>query len=256
MSTDPSAALPGRDPDRHASADRAAAVALLAGSLVGLGVMTLHPTGRDAVRAAAAGLPQTRLTAVHVAGLLVQPLLLAGTLAVTRRLRAAPAAGGSAAAGPLAVTAAVYFACASAAALVAATASGLVAPLALRDYAAAGGPARAAMLAALDYTRLLNRSFARLDVLFTGAAVLLWSAAMLAARPRGPRGPRAAAPATAGALPAWPRALAGYGLVLGVALAAGAGSGRLRMDVHGFGLAVVGQGVWLAGVAVCLWRRA
>jgi hypothetical protein len=251
MSTEPSAALPGRDPDRHASADRAAAVALLAGSLVGLGVMTLHPTGRDAVRAAAAGLPQTRLTAVHVAGLLVQPLLLAGTLAVTRRLRAAPAAGGSAAAGPLAVTAAVYFACASAAALVAATASGLVAPLALRDYAAAGGPARAAMLAALDYTRLLNRSFARLDVLFTGAAVLLWSAAMLAARPRGPR-----ASATADALPAWPRALAGYGLVLGVALAAGAGSGRLRMDVHGFGLAVVGQGVWLAGVAVCLWRRA
>ena len=253
MSTDPSVARPRRAPDDHQTADRAAAVALLAGSLVGLGVMTLHPTGRDAVRAAAAGLPQTRLTAVHVAGLLVQPLLLAGTLALTRRLRAAPAAGGSAAAGPLAVTAAVYFACASAAALAAATTSGLIAPLALRDYAAADAPARAAMLAALDYTRMLNRSFARLDVLLTGAAVLLWSAAMLAARPRAPR-PDAAA--TADALPAWPRALAGYGLVLGVALAAGAGSGRLRMDVHGFGLAVVGQGVWLAGVAVCLWRRA
>jgi hypothetical protein len=255
MSTDPTAARPRRAPDDHQTADRAAAVALLAGSLVGLGVMTLHPTGRDAVRAAAAGLPQTRLTGVHVAGLLVQPLLLAGTLALTRRLRAASAAGGSAAAGPLAATAAVYFACASAAALVAATASGLVAPLALGDYAAADAPARTAMLAALDYTRMLNRSFARLDVLLTGAAVLLWSAAMLAARPRAPR-PDASAAVSATALPAWPRALAGYGLALGVALAAGAGSGRLRMDIHGFGLAVVGQGVWLAGVAACLWRRA
>ncbi len=239
MSTAPATeapAVPAADPPRAPRADRAAAAALLAGSLAGLVVMALHPTGRDAVRNAAAGAPNTLLTALHALGLLVQPLLLAGTLALTRRLWVgAPAS----AAGPLAVAAAVYFAFASAAALAAATASGFVAPAVLRGWADADAPGRAAMLAALDYTGRLNRAFARLDVLLTGVAVLLWSAAMLVAR--GPARP-------------WPRALGAYGVLLGAALAAGAATGHLRLGVHGFGLVVLGQGAWMAGAAAHLWR--
>ncbi len=226
-----------------APGDRAAAAALVAGSLAGLVVMAAHPTARDAIRNAEAGAPNTLLVGVHVLGLLVQPLLLAGTLAVTRRLCArppgAPPAAGSSA-GWLAVGANVYFALASVAALAAATASGLVAPGVLRGYAAADAPARAAMLAALDYTGRLNRACARADVLLTGVALLLWSAAMLVDRP--------------GASRPWPRALAGYGVVVGLALVAGAATGRWRLGVHGFGLVVLGQGVWMAGAAAHLWR--
>jgi hypothetical protein len=211
--------------------------------------MGLHPTGRDALRNAEAGAPNSLLGAVHALGLVAQPLLFAGTLALTRRLWArhagvtgtpAGSVGGSAA-GPLAVGATAYFALASVAALAAATASGFVAPGVLRGYAAADAPARAAMLAALDYTGRLNRAFARLDVLLTGVAVLLWSAAMLADRPGGAARP-------------WPRAVAGYGVVLGLVLAAGAATGHLRLGVHGFGLVVLGQGLWMAGVAAHLWR--
>lgn len=244
-------ATPGSTAADPIAGDRAAAAVLLAGSLAGLAIMALHPTGRDAVRNAAAGAPNTRLAVVHTAGILVQPLLLAASLALTRRLRAASrarAGGAAAMADVAAVGATAYFTLASVAAVAAAAASGFVAPHVLRHHAAADAPARATTLAMLDYTGVLNRTFARLDVLFTGAAVLLWSAAMLAHN-RGTPGPSQGSPARP-----WSRTLAGFGLLLGAALAIGAGGGYLRMDIHGFGLVVLGQGAWLAGVAAHLWR--
>lgn len=244
MSTDRTASPipdPRTAPATAPRTDRAAAAALLTGSLAGLAVMGLHPTGRDALRHAAAGVPDTRMVAVHVLGLLVQPLLLAGTLALTRRLWVRRVGVAGSVAGPLAVGATTYFVLASVAALAAATASGFVAPSVLRGYARADEPARTAMLAALDYTGRLNRAFARLDVLLTGVAVVLWSAAMLVDRHQG------------GARP-WSRAVAGYGVLVGLVLAAGAATGHLHLGVHGFGLVVVAQGVWMAGVAAHLWR--
>lgn len=208
------------------TADRGAALALVAGSLAGLVTMALHPTGRDAVRNASAGDHNTLLTAVHALGLLAQPVVLAGVLALTRRLRARR---------EVAVGAYAFFALASVAVVVAAVASGFIAPGVLRGYAEADEPARAAMQSALHYTGLVNQAFARVYVLFSGVAVLLWSWAMLPER-------------------ALPRPLAAYGLVLGGALILGASTGHLRLDVHGFGLVVLGEGAWMVCVAAQLWR--
>lgn len=230
MSTTPAA-----DPFPDRATDRRAALALLAGSFAGLVTMALHPTGHDVMRNAAAGAPNTRASAVHALALLAQPLVLAGTLALTRRLRMRRDG-----AGDVAVGAYVAFALAGVAAVIAAVASGFLAPGVLRGLETADEPTRVAMLHAWHYTGLVNQAFARFYVLLSGVAVLLWSGAMLSHR---------ASPTYE-----WPRALAGYGLLLGVLLTVGAGSGYLRLDVHGFGLVALGQGVWMAGVAAHLWR--
>lgn len=206
--------------------NRSAAAALVAGSLAGLLTMALHPTGRDLVRNASTGASNALVTAVHGMALLAQPLLVAGTLALTLRLRARR---------DLATAAFVCFAFASVAVTIAAAASGFLAPAVLAGLQGADAPARTGMLDALRYTGLLNRAFARIGVLFVGAALLLWSAAMLAGREL-------------------PRALAAYGALAGAAMLGGVASGRLRLDVHGFGAVVLAQSVWMTWAAGALWR--
>jgi hypothetical protein len=93
------------------------------------------------------------------------------------------------------------------------------------------------MLSALRYTGLLNRTFATIYVMLSGVAILLWSGAMLAGREL-------------------TRALGVYGLLLGVVLLLGITTGHLRLDIHGFGLVVLGEGVWMAWAAAQLWRAA
>lgn len=218
------------------STDRTAALALFAGSLAGVVTMALHPTAHEVVRNASASAPNTLATAVHALAVLAQPLELCGTLALTLRLRARR---------DVAVGAYIFFALASVAALIAAVASGFLAPAVLRGLAVADAPARAAMMSALHVTGLVNQAFARVFVTCSGVAILLWSGAM---RPDRATAGREAA----GREP--PRALAVYGLLLGAALTLGAVSGHLRLDVHGFGLVALGEGVWMAWVAAYLWR--
>lgn len=208
------------------ASDRAAAVALVVGVLAAAVTMALHPTGSDVVRNAAAGTSNALATGVHVLAMLAQPLLLAGTLALTRRLRARP---------DVATGAFIFYAFAGVAGVFAAATSGLVAPAVLRGLAEADPPTRDAMQRLHHYTGLLNQAFATLHVLFGGIAILLWSVAMRAVR-------------------SFSRALGAYGLVLGAALLLGIASGHLRLDVHGFGAVVLGEGVWLAWVAAHLWR--
>lgn len=210
------------------STDRTAAIALLTGSSAGLVTMALHPTGHDVIRNASAGATNTLTTAVHALALLAQPLVLAGALALTLRLRARR---------DVAVGAYVFFALASVAVIIAAAASGFLAPGVLRGLAGADEPARAVMTSALRYTGLVNQTFAKMHVMFSGIAILLWSGAILTGREL-------------------TRALAVYGLLLSVVLILGVASGQLRLDVHGFGFVVLGEGVWMAWAAAQLWRSA
>jgi hypothetical protein len=207
------------------STSRNAAIALFTGSIGGLVTMALHPTGHDVVHNASAGAANTLTTAVHILALLAQPLLLAGTLALTLRFRARR---------DVAVAAYIFFAVATVAVIIAAVASGLLAPSVLRGYAEADEPARAVMMNALTYTGRVNQAFAMVYVTFSGVAILLWSVAAL----------------LGGELP---RSLARYGILLGVALILGIMSGYLRLNVHGFGLVVLGEGAWMVWVAVLLW---
>ncbi|HSJ65875.1 MAG TPA: hypothetical protein VK922_18480 [Gemmatimonadaceae bacterium] len=207
--------------------DRSAALALVAGSLAGLLVMALHPTGGEVSREAAAGGSMFLVQAVHWLAILAQPVLLAGTLALTLRLRARFA---------IAVGAFIFFAVAGVVVLIAAAASGLVSPGVLRGMHDAGD-AGAAMTVQnfLHYTFLLNQAFARIYVVLGAVAIALWSWAILGGREL-------------------PRALAVFGLLLGTALLAGLASGHLTLGIHGFGLVILGQSVWLIWAAAALWR--
>jgi hypothetical protein len=210
------------------STDRTAALAIIIGSVAGLVTMALHPTGGDVARNALGGTPNILAGAVHWLGLLAQALVLAGTLALTLRLRVRR---------DVAVGGYVFFALASVAVTVAAVASGIVAPGVLRGLGEADGTQRALMMSALAYTRLLNRAFAAVYVVCSGVAILLWSGAILAGREL-------------------TRALAVCGVVLGTALVLGLASGHLRLGVHDFGVIVLSIGGWLSWAAVQLWRSA
>jgi hypothetical protein len=208
------------------SSDRSAAFALTAGTLAGFATMALHPTGADVTRDAAAGAANRLAPAVHWLAIVAQPLLLAGFLALTLRLRATSG---------LAVTAYLCFATASVAALMATTASGFIAPATLRGLDGADAATRALMLAQLRYTWRVNQAFDGVYVVCTGLAILLWSCA--ARRD--------------GSFPAWWRIL---GSALGLALAGLTIVGRLRFDVHGFGLVVLLEGLWILVAAWALGR--
>lgn len=188
--------------------------------------MALHPTGHDLVTNASAGDANTLNMAVHALALAAQPLLLAGLLALTLRLRDAR---------PLAVLAYVSFAFAVAAVMIAGVASGFLAPASVSGFGSADATERVAMLNALHYTGQINQAFARVHVIFSGLAIVLWSVAFIRAQELS-------------------RGLGMYGAVAGVAQVAGVLSGTLRLDIHGFGLVVLTQGVWMVLVARHLWR--
>jgi hypothetical protein len=207
--------------------NRAAAFLLVAGSAAGLVTMVTHPTGHDVIRNASMDDPNTLVRGVHALALVGQPLLLAGTLGLSTHLRSQRA---------LATTAWLFFAMAAVAVLIAAAASGFVAPQVLRGFAQADEAARATMLSALRYTGALNQAFAQIYVLLTGMALVLWSAAIWRGREL-------------------PRGLAVYGAVVGVAFVVGIIAGVLPLDIHGFGAVVLAQSVWMVVGAVTLRRR-
>lgn len=206
--------------------DRSAALALVAGSLAGLVVMALHPTGGEVSRDAAGGGAMVLVQAVHWLGIVAQPLLLAGTLVITMRLYVRR---------DVAVAAYIFFALASVAILIAAAASGLVSPGVLGGMHDSGAGSAMSMENALHYTFLLNQAFARIYVVLGAIAIALWSWAMLKGREL-------------------PRALAVYGLVLGAVLVIGLASGHLTLGIHGFGLVILGQSGWMTWAAGALWR--
>jgi hypothetical protein len=210
------------------STDRSAAIALIAGSAAGLLTMGLHPSGHDVIRNASTGQVNALANAVHALALLAQPLMLAGTLVLTLKLRTRR---------DIAVVAYLFFAMASITATVAGVASGFLAPDVVSGMAGADAPAQAMMMNMFHYTGLLNQTFAKMHVMFVGIAFFAWSMAMLGGREM-------------------TRGLAVYGMIVGVLLPVGVVSGHLTLDVHGFGLVVLAESVWMVWVAAQLWRSA
>jgi len=210
-----------------ASTDRSAAIALIAGSVAGLATMALHPTGRDVVGNAMAGGSNALNVAVHSLALVGQGFVLAGALAIVMSVRARIDLG---------VAGYVFYALSSVAILNAAVASGFLATSVTSGLAHADEAHRASIMGALGYTGLINQAFARVSVIFSSLALLSWSWAILQTR-------------------SFSRGLGVYGLVLGALLLVGILSGLLRLDIHGFGAVVLGQGLWFVGAAGQLWRH-
>lgn len=228
MSTTPSAPL-----------DRAAATAIVAGTVATLVTMAFHPTGGDIVRDAPGGGQAALARGVHLLAIVALPFLLAGLAALTWRLRAHAEAVLALASWTIAIVA-----IAAAAAM-----SGFVAPSLATALAQAGDDAvlRDALTTALGYTGRLNQAFATVYVVLAGVAVLAWSLAM---RGQAMHDNAAHAPAT------WPRGLVVLGLVIGGAQVVIGATGILSLDVHGFGALVAGQATWLLWTAARLRRPA
>ena len=206
--------------------DRFAATLLIVGTVGSLITMAFHPTGAEALQDAAAGGDNLIARAVHALALAMLPLVLTGLLQLTVRLEDSRG---------LAVLACVMATLGTFAVLVAAVASGLLAPDLAGDVAGAAGADRSALLQQLHLVGAINQAFAKVYVAMMGGALVLWSLAMRRA-------------------PDFSGTLSAVGLLVGVLELAGVLSGHLRLDVHGFGAVVLAQGLWMVWTAVVLGR--
>ena len=202
---------------------------LIAGSLALVLVMGFHPTAHDLLDREGFAHQAHAGVIVHGLALVAFPVLFLGLLGLSRHL------------GPsdLATAALVAYGFGGAAGSSAAVASGFVAPGVIENILGAQGGSREMHHALLEYTGLLNQGFAKVHVVASSAAILLWSWAILRSR-------RMA------------RAAGVTGAIVGAGVLLGFFSGHLRLDVHGFGVVVLAQSAWLIwlGVLLCRGRQA
>ena len=207
--------------------DRKSGLALIAGSVGLIITMAFHPTGHDLFVPGQLEHVARVGVAVHTLALFCIPVLFIGALGLSRRLDSPDR---------LSLCAVVAYGFAGVAAMNAAAISGLVAPGIARQIAAASSTSAAAdtwrMLFA--YSGTLNQAFAMVFVVASSTALMLWSAGILRNG-------------------VFSRGLGVYGCVLGPLTVVAVLSGHLRLNVHGFGLVVLGQAIWfvVAGVLLC-----
>jgi hypothetical protein len=197
--------------------DAKGGVALIAATAAGLVTMAFHPTPHDIFGVADPKRALAIGVLVHGLAIASVPPLFLGGLSLYRRT-----ADGA----RFALAALVCYGFSLIAITIAAAASGFV----VTGLASAPEPAPHAVLLAVG---LLNQAFAKIDVVASSAAIFLWSLAIWRGR-------------------SLSRGLAAYGLVLAPVLAALIVSGSLRLDVHGFGLVVLLQGIWFVSAGVLL----
>lgn len=198
--------------------------ALIAGTLGSVLTMAMHPTGSQLL-ADVQHLAPVAL-AVHVLALVTLPFSVFGTLGLTRRLSTD---------GELPIAAMVAYAMASVAVMIAAVASGLLAPGLFTKIAMSTGSEQQLAMAIVNYNGSINQAFAKVYVFASSAAILLWSVAIIS-HGRLSRG-------------------AGWlGIIVAMLALLAMSIGHLRLDVHGFGAVVLTQGIWMITVGVLLIR--
>jgi hypothetical protein len=198
--------------------------ALIVGALAGLVTMSLHPTGdqllADVRQIAPLGL------AVHALALAALPVSFFGAIGLARLLGAD---------GEAALAGLVAYGMAQIAVMIAAVASGLLAPALAARMVGTTGAEHDLAAALFNYTGAINQAFAKVYVLASSAAILLWSFAILAH----------------GRLS---RAAGVLGAIVGALALLAVTIGHMRLDVHGFGAVVLSQGIWMITVGVLLAR--
>ena len=207
--------------------NRTAAWSLLAGAVAMLVTMAVHPTGHDFAGGQERLAHAARIAiGAHALGIVSVPLALFGFLGFSRwlgfRRNAVSAAF-------------LLYALASVAVISAALVNGIVAPALFRLIAQAGAEERPIFHSLLVYNSLVNQAYAIFHVVASSIAIVFWSISL----------PKAPAPAPAARI---------VGIVVGVVTLAALLSGHLTLDVHGFGLVVLTQSVWVVLVAAILLR--
>jgi hypothetical protein len=190
---------------------------MIAGAVMGLATMAFHPTGGGHAALA---------LAVHALAITASPIVLYGGWTLARRLSPA---------GALPELALAFYGLSAVATLLATVASGFLASDLIAQVAASQGETRAAAAAVLHYNGASNQAYAKVIVGASSVAIGLWSMEIvrtgLMRRAAGILGCTVA------------------GLTL-LALF----SGRLTLDVHGFGAVVLGQAIWQVLVGAELRR--
>jgi hypothetical protein len=198
--------------------------ALIAGALAGMVTMVLHPTGNqllaDVQHMAPLGV------AVHALALAALPVSFFGAIGLSRVLGTS---------GNAALAALVAYGMAQIAVMTAAVASGLLAPALAAQLVSTTGAEHDVAAALFHYTGAINQAFAKVFVIASSAAILLWSTAILAH----------------GRLH---RAAGILGVIVGALALLAVVIGHLRLDVHGFGAVVMAQGIWIITVGILLAR--
>jgi hypothetical protein len=206
---------------------RVSGLALVAGSVIGVAIMTVHPSHVD-LSAPAEELSRLALStrAVHAGALVGSALTLYGLVDFARRMgldRASALAG------------LVFYAFGTAAVLSAAVMSGFVAGAAIEAAIGAAAAERAQLSFALRHTHWLNSGYALVFVVASAAGILAWSAGLWrAGRMRG---------------------LAGVGAVVGLGAIASLFTPWPMVSVHGFLALVVAQAIWTISVGLTLMRN-
>ena len=164
--------------------------------------------------------------ATHSLALASVPLTLFGYLGLSRRLGwdNTPA-----------LAALVAYAFAAMAVLCAAVFSGLVAPSLTRQMTAADESTRQVLQSIFHYNGSLNQGFAKVFVVASSVAVILWSVSIMKTG-------------------RFALIIAIIGIVVSLASLAAFFAGHLRLNVHGFGLFMLAQAVWTILVGVLLFR--
>lgn len=205
--------------------ERSAAILLVTGTLAGMLVMVLHPTGADIVNAQNVAHHALLNRAVHGVAIASLPMLFLGFAGLCRRLAWTE----------VVIAGLVSYGFAAIAVMAAAVASGFIVTGLIEQMLAADEAARPVLRALMRYTHQWNQALAAVHVVASSAAVLLWSLAIV----------------KGGAMP---RALGYAGAAIGAIVPVALIAGPLRLDVHGFGLVVFVQGAWTIAVAVALFR--
>lgn len=203
---------------------RRAGQCLMAGILLPLLVLGLHPTAPELLEESGSHLATVNHL-VHGVALVAQPLLLLGLIVLTWHLGWSLTATGAFVVYCLGVVAIVM-----AALMSGFVASDVIAQLRIADPQAAGD-----LRGLLGYTHILNQAFAKLSVIAAGAAIILWSVDI-------------------GRTRTLSRAVCVAGLAIGAVLVFGILSGELALNVKGMLVATGLHALWLALVAIHLHR--
>src|SRR5205823_559417 len=206
--------------------NRLGGIALIIGAVSGIITMAIHPvTGGHPISPAQFETLAPVLIGVHVLALAGIPFLFLGGLALTRLLDSPSR---------LALTALAIYSLSLIAVMIAPAISGLVGTGILRKLVAQS-PGTEQWRIMMDYNYMINQAFDRIFVVASCGAIALWSLMIVKTRALSP-------------------AVGIYGLLIGCATVIAVALG-LRMDAHGFGLVIFGEGSWLVIVGCVMMRR-
>jgi hypothetical protein len=194
----------------------------MVGSLV---VMALHPTGGDVVAAAEMGGRDAMARGIHALAIGLQPLLFAGYLGLALSLPHRDTA----------VLGVVAYGLGTCAVMMAAVLSGLVITPLLEGTVGADDTTRRMLEAQIRLAFSMNQSLTKVFVALAGVAIGCWSVAM--------RGDAR-----------FPALLRVLGIGVAVVGVGGIVTGRIALDIMGFGMVVLVQAAWTCWAAVSLAR--